>query len=66
MYNILARVSDTNNVKSWDWNDEIGVAYEGSWNPYVRDFDPTLNIKIHLKETNPKMSLPSVWRGKLL
>ena len=34
MYNILARVSDTNNVKSWDWNDEIGVAYEGSWNPY--------------------------------
>ena len=58
MYNILARVSDTNNVKSWDWNDEIGVAYEGSWNPYVRDFDPTLNIKIHLKETNPKMSLP--------
>lgn len=44
MYNILARVSDNykmiNNFASGD----EGIFYEGTWNPDVRDFDPTLNI----------------------
>lgn len=40
-YNILARVSDTHLLK--DWN-EAPYPYEGAWEPYVRDFDPTLNI----------------------
>lgn len=39
-YNILARVSDVCLVK--DWN-EFSHLYEGPWDPYVRDFDPTLN-----------------------
>ncbi len=58
MYNILARVSDTHNIKSWDWNDKIGIAYEGPWDPYVRDFDPTLNIKIHVKDGMPQITVP--------
>ncbi|EOD5300596.1 hypothetical protein ACJXVI_001764 [Enterococcus faecium] len=40
MYNILARVSDTYSF-SKDWADSDH--YNGPWNPYVRDFDPTLN-----------------------
>lgn len=58
MYNILARVSDTHNIKSWNWNDEIGASYEGPWEPYVRDFDPTLNIKIQKKDDIPQISVP--------
>lgn len=42
-YNILARLSDSNNVTEWSWNDKQGKPYSGAWNPYVRDFDPTLN-----------------------
>ena len=41
-YNILARLSDTCVLKA-DWGGEE-TAYEGPWEPYVRDFDPTLNI----------------------
>lgn len=39
-YNILARTSDHHRIKEWD---EPSQVYEGPWNPYVRDFDPTLN-----------------------
>lgn len=40
-YNILARVSDHHQIKdSWS---EQRTPYKGSWEPYVRDFDPTLN-----------------------
>ena len=46
MYNILARVSD--HYKFFDryrWNNgEEPEEFDGAWNPYVRDFDPTLNI----------------------
>lgn len=58
MYNILARLSDTHRIKSSNWNDKIGLVYEGPWNPYVRDFDPTLNIKIKANKNIPKLSLP--------
>lgn len=40
-YNILARVSDAYNLKKWD--DEEDTSFKGPWEPYVRDFDPTLN-----------------------
>lgn len=56
MYNVLARVSDTHNIK--EWNDEDGTAYEGPWEPYVRDFDPTLNIRIKVKDALPNISVP--------
>lgn len=43
MYNILARVSDYYKLfDRWSDGNEL-LEYEGSWNPYVRDFDPTLN-----------------------
>lgn len=58
MYNILARISDTHNIRSQDRNDKIGIAYEGPWKPYVRDFDPTLNTKICSKMGIPHIKLP--------
>ena len=39
-YNILARISDRHRIKQWD---EPSRVYEGPWEPYVRNFDPTLN-----------------------
>lgn len=51
MYNILARLSDCSNVVGNDWNDESGKAYEGPWNPYVRDFDPTLNVRYMIDQS---------------
>ena len=39
-YNILARISDSHCVKEWN---EPSRLFEGPWDPYVRDFDPTLN-----------------------
>jgi hypothetical protein len=45
LYEILARVSD--NFKKFErWaNDENEEMYQGPWNPYVRDIDPTILIK---------------------
>lgn len=40
MYNILARISDHHLLKEWDEEPHV---FQGSWEPYVRDFDPTLN-----------------------
>ena len=39
-YNILARLSDTHLIHEWDRDS----CFDGPWEPYVRDFDPTLNI----------------------
>ncbi len=58
MYNILARVSDTYKLKNWDWNDKCGVVYDGPWDPFVRDFDPTLNAKIRNINKIPEIELP--------
>lgn len=44
-YSILARVSDNCQMISSGFSDynRDKPKYEGPWNPYVRDFDPTLN-----------------------
>lgn len=43
MYNVLARVSDNNKMKNRWSSESEDLTYEGPWEPYVRDFDPTLN-----------------------
>ena len=44
MYNVLARVSDHHRmIDKYSSLDEVEIPYEGAWEPYVRDFDPTLN-----------------------
>lgn len=43
MYNILARVSDHCKRIEGFGKEKTEVPFEGAWEPYVRDFDPTLN-----------------------
>ena len=43
MYNILARISDYYPMKNRFSMEEERVLYDGPWEPYVKDFDPTLN-----------------------
>ncbi|WP_314087236.1 hypothetical protein [Pseudolactococcus chungangensis] len=56
MYNILARVSD-----HYEFSDRYSCTddkeleeFNGAWNPYVRDFDPTLNINFLSNPEQPK------------
>jgi len=53
MHNILARISDAHQIESWD---KGIVPYEGAWNPYVRDFDPTLNKNFLLPPDLPQFN----------
>ena len=43
MYNILARVADHyDKIERYSF-EKTKEVFEGAWNPYVRDFDPTIN-----------------------
>ena len=44
-YNILARISDTHKLLGSYSNDHEDIQYNGPWNPYIRDFDPTFNTR---------------------
>lgn len=57
LYNILARVSDRYLVKSWE---DEPYPYEGPWEPYVRDFDPTLNIHFLNNPGVPEIKMPAI------
>ena len=62
-YNILARVSDVHPLKDWDDNH---YPYEGAWEPYVRDFDPTLNVNFLKPESLPVIHYPQSVEGMFL
>lgn len=53
MYNILSRVSDSYKLvdRYGDYRKES--LYEGAWDPYVRDFDPTLNNQFMFCHATP-------------
>lgn len=57
MHNILARISDHHLIK--EWNEEPHT-YEGAWEPYVRDFDPTLNRNISNRPNLPMLDTPDL------
>ena len=42
MYHVMSKIADNAEVERWD---EM-IAYNGAWEPFMRDFDPTLNLKI--------------------
>ena len=57
MYNMLARISDhCKMVDRWYSSEEKGVKYEGALEPYVRDFDPTLNTSFMVCKDAPIFS----------
>lgn len=65
MYNVLARVSDNCEMReSWHFNSDNIVEYEGPWEPYVRDFDPTLNSNFLMNEDAPIFSILNEHREK--
>ena len=44
LYEMLARVSDhCTMIDRWNYPPKGEIRFEGAWDPYVRDFDPTLN-----------------------
>ncbi len=46
LYEMIARISDNSNMLNrWSYPAQEELRFEGAWEPYVRDFDPTLNDK---------------------
>lgn len=55
MYNMLARISDhCRMIDRWNYPEKEDVQFEGAWEPYVRDFDPTLNQNFMVCDVAPK------------
>ncbi len=54
MYNILARISDKHLLKGYE---DKPYPFQGAWEPYVRDFDPTLNCNFLIPYNLPKFEL---------
>lgn len=55
MYNVLARVSDhCKMIDRWNYPKKEDIQFEGAWEPYVRDFDPTLNSNFMFCDIAPK------------
>lgn len=44
-HEMLARVSDNFDMKEESWREDVIVPYQGPWNPYVRDIDPSIFIR---------------------
>lgn len=45
-HEMLARVSDNfTKYERWSFSEKTEEKYEGPWNPYVRDIDPTMTIR---------------------
>lgn len=42
MYHVMSKIADNAEVERWDGK----IDYHGAWEPFMRDFDPTLNLKI--------------------
>lgn len=55
MYHILARVSDTHQIRGD--SERENYTYRGAYDPYVRDFDPTLNDNFLIDDNIPKFIL---------
>lgn len=55
MYNILARISDTHKIEGDSEREDY--TYKGAYDPFVRDFDPTLNDIFFKANDTPKFIL---------
>ena len=67
LYNMLARISDHYKmVDQWSYPSKKEVFFEGAWDPYVRDFDPTLNVSCMVCNDAPifKILAEHVAKGK--
>ena len=45
LHEMLARISDhCKMIDRWNYPSKDEIIFEGAWDPFVRDFDPTLNV----------------------
>ncbi len=59
MYNMLARISDNcKMIDRWNYPSKEEVQFGGAWDPYVRDFDPTLNQNFMVCSDAPVFTKP--------
>ena len=57
LYDLLARVSDNfKRYENWYSDKAKTIKYEGPWDPYVRDIDPTMTVK-----GNPENKFQKFW-----
>ena len=61
-HELLARVSDNFPKKECAWSNNM-VKYEGPWDPFVRDIDPT--ILVHVNELSPEDELKDDFLGSV-
>lgn len=52
LHELLARVADNFPKLEHVWSDNV-VRYEGPWDPFVRDIDPTTLMRVNEEESNP-------------
>ncbi|MBQ3967116.1 MAG: hypothetical protein II688_00320 [Lachnospiraceae bacterium] len=52
LHELLARVADNFPKLEHVWSDNV-VRYEGPWDPFVRDIDPTTLMRVNEDESNP-------------
>lgn len=52
LYNVLARISDRYGIRSRRLDDNPCL-FTGAWEPHVRDFDPTMNIRCPMRIPKP-------------
>ena len=52
LHELLARVADNFPKLEHVWSDNA-VRYEGPWDPFVRDIDPTTLMRVNEEESNP-------------
>ena len=65
MYNILARVSDHYRMLDrYNIREKRVIPYEGAWEPYVRDFDPTVNKNFMKCNAAPKFACLDTFSAK--
>ena len=65
MYNVLARISDhCKMIDRWNYSKKEYIQFEGAWEPYVRDFDPTLNSNFMFCDIAPKFDVLDDYANK--
>ena len=57
---MLARVADNFEKLEYSWSDNV-VEYEGTWEPTVRDIDPTTLVRVNENRQNSDLKEDFWW-----
>ena len=62
LHELLARVADNFEKLEYSWSDNV-VEYEGTWEPTVRDIDPTTLVRVTENRQNSDLKEDFWWYG---